>query len=104
MFPVPGNTGTGIDPAVLDRIYDPFYTTKGVGQGTGLGLSVVHGIVKSHEGEIVATSRLGVGSTFEIYLPALEGLEAESEDAQQLQSMREGSEQSLFADQETANM
>lgn len=98
------DTGEGIDPAVLDRIYEPFYTTKPVGQGTGLGLSVVHGIVKSHDGDIVATSRLGVGTTFEVYLPVLEGLVSEIEDAEQVQSLCDGSMWSNVLDQEIVTL
>ena len=64
--------GCGMDPATLSRIFDPFFTTKPVGQGTGLGLSVVLGIVKSHDGGIVVTSQPGQGSTFALYFPVFE--------------------------------
>jgi PAS domain S-box-containing protein len=63
------DTGVGIPPAVLERMFDPFFTTKGVGQGTGLGLSLVHGIVIDLGGAIDVTTRAGEGTTFEIWLP-----------------------------------
>jgi CheY-like chemotaxis protein len=61
-----------MEPKFLDRIFDPFYTSKGQGEGTGLGLSVVHGIIKSHGGYITARSEPGKGSTFQVYLPKSE--------------------------------
>jgi signal transduction histidine kinase len=67
------DTGPGIPPDVLARMYEPFFTTKAVGEGTGLGLSVVHGIVESHSGAILAESPPGQGTTFTIYLPRLVG-------------------------------
>ena len=63
------DTGGGIPPAVLDRMFDPFFTTKEVGEGTGLGLSLVHGIVTDLGGAIDVTTTVGVGSRFEIWLP-----------------------------------
>jgi PAS domain S-box-containing protein len=61
------DTGCGMDEEMLERIFDAFYTTKPVGEGTGLGLSVVHGIMKSHGGAVSAESTPGVGSTFSLF-------------------------------------
>ncbi len=66
---VVSDTGTGIPPAVLERMFDPFFTTKGVGEGTGLGLSLVHGIVAELGGAIDVATRPGEGTKFEIWLP-----------------------------------
>jgi CheY-like chemotaxis protein len=83
---------------VLNRIYDPFFTTKEKGEGTGMGLSVVHGIVKSHGGEVIVHSEPGKGTSFEIYFPAIEKTEIRKTDA--VLPLAIGNERILFVDDE----
>jgi len=92
------DTGKGIEPKILARIFDPYYTTKEVGKGTGMGLSVVHGIVKRHDGGILVESTPGEGTVFEIYFPALEKMVAEEEKPEG--EIKGGSESILFVDDE----
>jgi signal transduction histidine kinase/ActR/RegA family two-component response regulator len=95
------DTGSGMDRATLERIFEPFYTTKAPGQGTGLGLSVVHGIMKSHGAAITVDSQVGVGTTFHLHFPAAEA--AVAEDAERPARERHGhGEHILFVDDEEA--
>jgi PAS domain S-box-containing protein len=73
------DTGSGIEPEVMEHIFEPFYTTKEVGKGTGLGLAMVHGIVKSHGGYITSHSDHDTGTTFNIYLPVIAERSAQAE-------------------------
>ncbi len=66
------DTGEGISAGLIDRIFDPFFTTKGPGEGTGLGLAVVHGIMKDHDGAVLVESTPGKGTVFRLYVPAVE--------------------------------
>jgi PAS domain S-box-containing protein len=92
------DTGHGIDPGIIDRIFDPFFTTKKLNEGTGLGLSVVYGIVKSHGGTIAVHSEPGKGSTFSVYFPRIE-VEIEHKSEKQ-PPIAKGTERVLFVDDE----
>ncbi len=98
---VVSDTGVGIEPDAISRIYEPFYTTKDIDKGTGLGLSMAHGIVKQHGGHITVYSEPGRGTTFKIFLPAVEDEVAARPDVQEI-STRGGSETILVADDEEA--
>ena len=94
------DTGHGIDPEIMDRIFDPYFTTKGQDEGTGMGLAVVHGIVKSYDGAITVQSEVGKGTVFEVLIPVIEAevlKEIEKED-----ELPTGDECILFVDDEEA--
>ncbi len=92
------DTGHGMDEATKERIFDPFFTTKAIGEGTGMGLSVVHGIVKSHGGAITCASELGKGTIFNIYLPQIDMIAAQKN--RPAESVPGGNEYILFVDDE----
>jgi len=92
------DTGTGIDPRIIDRIFDPYFTTKEVGKGSGMGLAVVHGIVKSHGGAVAVSSEVGKGSLFSVFFP-LAGASAGTGTSQAAE-VPGGSETILFVDDE----
>lgn len=94
------DTGPGIDPLFLDKIFEPYFTTKKKGEGTGLGLALVHGIIKSHNGHIAVHSELGTGTTFDVYLPCLVIEEPKESAQKQLQELPKGDERILVVDDE----
>jgi CheY-like chemotaxis protein len=93
------DTGIGIEPELMGKIFDPFFTTKPVNEGTGMGLSVVHGIVLNHKGDITVRSEPGKGSTFTVLLPRLEH-ETETESETIDGSLPTGNERVMFVDDE----
>jgi PAS domain S-box-containing protein len=92
------DTGHGIDPAIMERIFDPYFTTKGIGEGTGIGLAVVQGIVRSYGGAITVYSEPGKGTTFNVYLPGIQ--EETVPEAVAHEVLPTGSERILFVDDE----
>jgi two-component system, cell cycle sensor histidine kinase and response regulator CckA len=94
------DTGTGIDTDVMKRIFEPFFTTKEPGQGTGMGLAVVYGIVKSLKGDIAVESRPGAGSVFRVLFPKID--KGEVPEAPGFKDVPKGTEHVLFIDDEEA--
>jgi PAS domain S-box-containing protein len=94
------DTGHGIEPEVMKKIFEPYFTTKEVGKGTGLGLSVVHGIVQASGGSIKVYSEVGKGSTFQVLLPRAEG--GSTDEAKAPQAPAGGKERILLVDDEMA--
>lgn len=92
------DTGDGMSPEVMERIFDPFFTTKAPGQGSGMGLAMVHGIVKSHGGTISVYSEPGRGTTFKVYLPIAKKSAKPEFEIEALPST--GSERILYIDDE----
>ncbi len=95
------DTGTGMDKDLIEKIFDPFFTTKGIGKGTGMGLSVVHGIVKSMKGDIQVISQPGKGSEFNIFFPVEKTVSAELK-SQTENPVQGGKERILLVDDEEA--
>jgi PAS domain S-box-containing protein len=92
------DTGMGIDPEIIERIFDPYFTTQQVGQGSGMGLAVVHGIVKSHGGAITVDSEVGKGSVFHLYFPLV--VAKTGRGTRETVQIQRGNETILFVDDE----
>ena len=93
------DTGHGMANVVMEKIFDPYFSTKGPGEGTGMGLAVVHGIVKDHGGDIQVYSKLGEGSVFHVYLPLIETSPVEPKTISAEPTLT-GTERILFVDDE----
>ena len=93
------DSGQGMEPQVMERIFEPYYTTKEQGKGTGLGLSVIHGIIKNHGGDIAVSSQPGKGATFKVYLPIIDDIEEEIQIDEPLIAVN-GKERILLVDDE----
>ena len=96
------DSGCGMDAGTMERIFDAFYTTKAVGEGTGLGLSMVHGIMKSHGGAVTVQSTPGEGSSFALYFPAAKDKAKQEEEGAPVQSLRATGQRVLYVDDEEA--
>ena len=94
------DTGHGMDAATLERIFEPYFTTKKIGEGTGLGLAVAHGIMKSHKGAITVKSRPGVGTAFTLYFPVTHEKSSDLEPSAASPLIAKGTERILFVDDE----
>jgi len=90
------DSGTGIPPAILDKIFEPFFTTKELNKGTGLGLSTVMAIVKSHGGIVNVYSELGNGTTFKVYLPAMQAASGAQRDSVPLPVLPRGNGETIL--------
>lgn len=94
------DNGPGIPPEIIDRIFDPYFTTKEVGKGSGIGLAVVHGLVKNHSGAISVDSKTGKGTTFTIFFPIIKDKPQLNDAADK--KFPHGTENILFVDDESA--
>jgi PAS domain S-box-containing protein len=94
------DTGIGIDEAIINKIFDPYFTTKKKGRGTGLGLATVYGIVKAHGGDIRVTSDIGKGTTFYVYLPLMEKSQELEPEKEKITPLLTGMEHILLVDDE----
>lgn len=94
------DSGCGMDSATLKRVFEPFFTTKEAGKGTGLGLATVHGIVAQHKGWVEVESQVGVGTTFRVYLPAVEPSRKEFSHSTGTELIRRGKETILLVEDE----
>jgi len=95
------DNGCGIDPAIMDLIFEPYFTTKDKGKGTGLGLATAYGITREHKGDIKVYSTPGIGTTFDVYLPLME-TPAASEPPEKSAELQRGLERILLVDDEAA--
>jgi len=93
------DTGHGMDREIMERIFDPYFSTKGPGEGTGMGLAMVHGIIKSYGGSIIAHSERGKGSTFQIFIPRIDS-EVGNDGIEDAEPLPRGTERILFVDDE----
>jgi CheY-like chemotaxis protein len=94
------DTGHGIEPAIIHRIFDPFFTTKKTGEGTGLGLAVVYGIVQGHGGAVTVDSTPGQGTTFRLFIPTINRQRIDT--YEQKQTLLRGNERIVFVDDEAS--